>query len=124
MASIRLISFIINIPKQYYELKLLKHLRNIDIDNVVDNIKEIDKLNTELENLMKSLSTSFKYSWIELILGTLIIIMSLWQMIFYNPYWIYMKLPILMFYGIVLLKFIYLSSKLKNNMNKFTKHSS
>lgn len=87
----------------------------------------IDKLNTELKIIINKLNNRLKNNWIELTLAIIILIMAIWQMGFsdsYNPYWDNMKLPILTFYGIILLRFIFTNRNLSENINKTEKYCS
>lgn len=120
LLTILSISFILNLPNELYELKLLKHLKNI---NTKSEFNGIDELNTELKNVIDNLNNRLKNNWILIALGIVIMIMGIWQM-FYdknNPYWNYMKLPILMFYGINVIRFVFTNKKLTKNINETEK---
>lgn len=115
------VGFTIRIPNQFYEFKLLKHLKDINSKSEFDGI---DKLNVELKNIIDKLNFGFKNNWIEIILGTGISILGIWQMGLgdSNPYWGYMKLPTLAFYGIIIFRFIIRNKKLNKNINKTEKY--
>jgi hypothetical protein len=119
------LSFIMNLPNQFYELKLLKHLKNINSKSEFDGI---DKLNSELKSIIKKLNNGFKNNSSVIILAIVILIMALWQMGFDNgngnPYWKYMKLPILLFYGIIIFRFITGNRKLNENIKMTEKYCS
>ena len=117
------LSFIINLPNQFYELKLLKHLKKINSKSEFDGI---DKLNSELKNIIDKSNNGFKNNWTIIILALGILIMGIWQMGFdeNNPYWNYMKLPILAFYGIIIFRFISRKKKLNENIEKTEKYCS
>lgn len=117
------LSFIMNLPNQFYELKLLKHLKKINSKSEFDGI---DKLNSELKNIIDKSNNGFKNNWSIIILAFGILIMGIWQMGFdeNNPYWNYMKLPILAFYGIIIFRFISRNRKLNENIEKTEKYSS
>ena len=117
------LSFIINLPNQFYELKLLKHLKKINSKSEFDGI---DKLNSELKNIIDKSNNGFKNNWSIIILAFGILIMGIWQMGSdeNNPYWNYMKLPILTFYGIIIFRFINRNKKLNENIEKTEKHCS
>lgn len=120
LLTILSISFILNLPNELYELKLLKHLKN---SNTKSEFNGIDELNTELKNVIDNLNNRLKNNWILIALGIVIMIMGIWQM-FYdknNPYWNYMKLPILMFYGINVIRFVFTNKKLTKNINETEK---
>ncbi len=122
LLAILSLSFILNLPNQYYELKLLNHLKKIGSKSEYSGI---NKLNIELKSIIESLNNRLKNGWIEITLAIIILIMGIWQ-IFYsiNPYWNYMKLPILVFYGIILFRFIFTNRKLNENITKTEKHCS
>ncbi|MFL3661102.1 MAG: hypothetical protein ACI6PN_05060 [Polaribacter sp.] len=117
------LSFILNLPNQFYELKLLNHLKNINSKSEFDGI---EKLNIELKSIIKKLNNRLKNGWLEIVLAIIIMIMGIWQMGFdnNNPYWNYMKLPILAFYGIILFRFVFTNRKLNENINKTEKYCS
>ena len=117
------LSFIMNLPNQFYELKLLKHLKNINSKSEFDGI---DKLNSELKIIIDKLNNRFKSNWSIIFLALGILIMGIWQVLIEdkNPYWNYMKLPILAFYGIILFRFINTNKRLYENITETEKHCS
>lgn len=117
------LSFIMNLPNQFYELKLLKHLKKINSKSGFDGI---DKLNSELKSIIDRLNNRFKSNWSIIVLAIVILTMGIWQMGFddNNPYWKYMKLPTLVFYGIIIFRFITTNRKLNENVNKTEKYCS
>tara|TARA_R110001606_G_scaffold51236_1_gene127755 strand:- start:201 stop:785 length:585 start_codon:yes stop_codon:yes gene_type:complete len=123
LLAILSLSFILNLPNQYFELKLLNHLTKLGSKS---EFSGIDKLNIELKNIIKNLNNRLKNGWIEITLAIIILIMGIWQMGFSNNnlYWNYMKLPILVFYGIILFRFIFTNRKLNENINKTEKYCS
>ena len=124
LLAILSLSFILNLPNQYFELKLLNHLKKLGSKS---EFSGIDKLNMELKNIIEKLNNRLKNGWIEITLAIIILIMGIWQMGFSdnnNPYWNYMKLPILAFYGIILFRFIFTNRKLNENINKTEKYCS
>ena len=125
LLAILSLNFVLNLPNQFYELKLLKHLKKINSKSEFDGI---EKLNIELKNIIEKLNNRWKNGWPEIILAIIIMIMGIGQMGFYNnnnnPYWNYMKLPILAFYGIILFRFIFTNRKLNENINKTEKYCS
>jgi hypothetical protein len=112
-----------NLPNQFYELKLLKHLKNINSKSEFDGI---DKLNNELKIIIDKLNNRFKSNWSIIILAIAIMIMGIWQMGYgdNNPYWKYMKLPTLAFYGIILFRFVFTNRKLNENIKETEKYCS
>jgi hypothetical protein len=124
LIAILSLSFILNLPNQYFELKLLNHLKKLDSKSEFNGI---EKLNMELKNIIEKLNNRLKNGWIEITLAIVILIMGIWQMGFSdnnNPYWNNMKLPILAFYGIILFRFIFTNRKLNENINKTEKYYS
>jgi hypothetical protein len=124
LLAILSLSFILNLPNQYFELKLLNHLKKLGSKSEFNGI---DKLNMELKNIIEKLNNRLKNGWIEITLAIIILIMGIWQMGFSdnnNPYWNNMKLPILAFYGIILFRFIFTNRKLNENINKTEKYCS
>ena len=124
LLAILSLSFILNLPNQYFELKLLNHLKKLGSKSEYNGI---DKLNIELKSIIENLNNRLKNGWVEITLAIIILIMGLWQMGFSNnnnPYWNYMKLPILAFYGIILFRFIFTNRKLNENITKTEKYCS
>ena len=125
LLAILSLSFILNLPNQYFELKLLNHLKKLGSKS---EFSGIDKLNIELKSIIKNLNNRLKNGWVEITLAIIILIMGIWQMGFSNnnnnPYWNYMKLPILAFYGIILFRFIFTNRKLNENITKTEKYCS
>ena len=124
LLAILSLSFILNLPNQYFELKLLNHLKKLGSKSEYNGI---DKLNIELKIIIENLNNRLKNGWVEITLAIIILIMGLWQMGFSNnnnPYWNYMKLPILAFYGIILFRFIFTNRKLNENITKTEKYCS
>ena len=125
LLAILSLSFILNLPNQYFELKLLNHLKKLDSKSEYNGI---DKLNIELKSIIENLNNRLKNGWVEITLAIIILIMGIWQMGFSNnnnnPYWNYMKLPILAFYGIILFRFIFTNRKLNENITKTEKYCS
>ena len=123
LLAILSLSFILNLPNQYFELKLLNHLKKLGSKS---EFSGIDKLNIELKSIIENLNNRLKNGWVEITLAIIILIMGIWQMGFSNnnnnPYWNYMKLPILAFYGIILFRFIFTNRKLNENITKTEKY--
>ncbi len=123
LLAILSLSFILNLPKQLYELKLLRHLKNINSKLKFDGI---DKLNRELKNIIDKLNKGLKDNWMVIVLAIGIMIMGIWQLCYDNntPYWNYMKLPIIVFYGIIIFRFIITNKKLTENIDKTERYCS
>ncbi|PCH76126.1 MAG: hypothetical protein COB98_07155 [Flavobacteriaceae bacterium] len=115
------VSFMLNLPNQWYELKLSKHLKNI---NSISDFKGLDALNLGLKILIEKINNRWKNAWIELVLGVIIMLMVFVKMIYdsNNPYWNYMKLPVVLFYGIVLVRFMSRNKKLNENIKETEKY--
>ena len=122
LLSILSLSIILNLPNTLFELKLLKHFKKIN--NKMD-VEGIGKLNIDLKSIIDKLNNGIKNNWLQIILGIVIMIMAIWQMGFGsgngNPYWKYMKTPILLFYGIILTRFIITNKKLQYNIDETDK---
>ena len=121
--SILSLSFIMNLPNELYELKLLKHLKRM---NSKSEFSGIEKLNNELKNIVDKLNSGLKNNWIIIILAVAIMIMGIWQVLYdnNNPYWDYMKIPTILFFGIIIVRFIIINKKLNGNINEMEKYCS
>jgi predicted branched-subunit amino acid permease len=110
------LSFVLNLPHQFYELKLTKHLIHIKLKNELGNL---EKLNDELKTIITKLNDKIKNNWHTLLLAVIILILGMWQMASENgdQIWSYMKLPIMIFYGIILFKFWKTNKSLNRNIN-------
>lgn len=120
LLTITISYFALILPKEIYELKLLKHMKKINSD-----IKGIDKLNIGLKNIIEKLNNPIKnkISWITIILTLGIIVMGISQFLFdsynYNPYWEY---TVLTFYGLIFFQFISTNRKLTRNIREAEKY--
>ncbi|MDP3358939.1 MAG: hypothetical protein Q8S41_06265 [Lutibacter sp.] len=120
LLAIMSLSVILNLPNSLFELKLLKHFKKIndkiDVEGIVD-------LNNDLKCIIDKLNNRIKNNWIVIVFSLLIMIMGIWQMLYENnnPYWEYMKFPILLFYVIILTKFMITNKKLQYNINESEK---
>jgi len=121
--SILSLSFIMNLPNELYELKLLKHLKRM---NSKSEFSGIEKLNNELKNIVDKLNSGLKNNWIIIILAVAIMIMGIWQVLYdnNNPYWDYMKIPTILFFGIIIVRFTIINKKLNENINEMEKYCS
>ena len=121
LLAILSLSFFLNLPNQYYELKLLNHLKKIDSNS---EFSGIEKLNMGLKNIIEKLNDRPKNIWIEITLAVIILIMGIWQIGVENnnPYWNFMKLPVILFYGIIIFRFIITNRKLNENIEKTEKY--
>lgn len=115
IALLSLIVFL-NLPNAIFELKLLKHFKKI---NNYNDFNGIEKLNNDLKFQIDKLNNRIRTNIIQVILGILILFMSAWQtMNENNPYWEYMKIPIILFFGFIIIKFIIVNKKLTENIQK------
>ena len=123
LLAILSLSFVLNLPYELYELKLLNHLKKINSKSEFDGI---EKLNNELKKLINKLNNKLRSNWFVFSLAILIMVMGIWQMLIEdkNPYWNYMKLPILAFYGIIIFRFINTNKRLSENIKKTEKYCS
>ncbi len=120
LAVIMSFSFSLNLPKQIFELKLLKHLMKI---NTKPDFDGITKLNNELKKIIDQLNNTLKTRWFVVLLVIFTLIMALWQLFSENnPYWDFMKIPFLLIYGILLTDFIITNRKLTKNIKETEKH--
>jgi hypothetical protein len=110
------ITFFLNFPNEIYELKLLRHFKKI---NDFNDFIELEKLNIELRNIIDELNKRRNLSIVLIIFIIAILIMGLWQVFDNNnPYWKFMKLPILTFFGFIIFRFIQGYKKLRDNIEK------
>ena len=123
LLAILSLSTILNLPNELYELKLLNHLKKINSKSEFDGI---EKLNDELKKLINKLNNRLRSNWFVFALAILIMVMGIWQMLIEdkNPYWNYMKLPILAFYGMIIFRFIKTNKRLSENIKKTEKYCS
>lgn len=123
LIAILSLSFVLNLPKSLYELKLLKHLIRI---NSKSEFNGIEKLNNELKNIIYQLNNGLKNNWHVIFLAIVIMIMGIWQSLYdqSNPYWQYMKIPVILFFGIIVVQFINTNKKISDNINETEKYLS
>ena len=123
LIAILSLSFVLNLPKSLYELKLLKHLIRI---NSKSEFNGIEKLNKELKNIIYQLNNGLKNNWHVFFLAIVIMIMGIWQSLYdqSNPYWQYMKIPVILFFGIIVVQFINTNKKISDNINETEKYLS
>ncbi|PIY09179.1 MAG: hypothetical protein COZ17_13930 [Flavobacteriaceae bacterium CG_4_10_14_3_um_filter_33_47] len=110
------ITVFLSFPYDIYELKLLRHLKII---NNYKDFTELEKLNIELKNIIVRLNNRKKSSTFLIVFIILILVMGLWQFsLENNPYWNYMKFPIILFFGFTLTRFIQGFKNLEENIKK------
>ncbi len=114
------LSITLNLSNKIFELKLLRHLINI---NTIFDFEGITKLNDELKEIIDQLNNRFKLNKSVMLLVIFLLIMGIWQMGFQNnQYWDFMKLPFLVFYGILLFDFIRKNKRLSKNIKETERH--
>jgi len=107
---------LLNLPTKLIEIRLLNHLKKI---NQFNDFIGIDALNIELKNIIHKLNNPLKSNPIPIFLAFLLLIMSAWQLITSNnPYWIHMKLLIMLFFILVVIKFLIVYKKLNQNIQQ------
>lgn len=115
IALLSLIVFL-NLSNPIFELKLLKHFKKI---NNYNDFNGIEKLNNDLKFQIDNLNNRIRSNIIPIILGILILFMSAWQtMSENNPYWEFMKIPIILFFGIIIIRLVIVNKKLSENIKK------
>ena len=99
------------------ELKLLKHLQNIEGKT---NFNGINQLNLELKNIVEKLNKRDKNDIIWIGLVIIIIISGSYQQLSEtgNPYWKYTKIAVLLFWAIMIYKFVVSNKKISENIKE------
>ena len=121
LLTILSLSFILTLPNELYELKLLKHLQKI---NRCTEFSGIEKLNTELKSIVNKLNNRIKNNWLTILLTLFIMAMGTWQLSSNNPYWSYMKIPTIILFGIIAVRFKKMNKILTENINETEKYCS
>ena len=111
------INFVLPLPKFFFEFKLL------NLHNKISDKKDfigIEKLNAELKTIVNQLNKDVKYNMFYLPLILVILISGIVQVTFEdsNPYWNYIKIPVLLFFGMTITKFYLTNTKLTKNINQ------
>lgn len=117
LLTILSLSFFLGLPGEVYELKLLKHLKRIAHTS---DFPELEVLNTELKVLINKLNGKLKYNGIIILLAFVILILGFMQVLSdsENLYWNYAKIPVLIFFLIVVTRFYTMNKKLTENIRK------
>ncbi len=123
LLTILSLSFILRLPEETFELKLLKHLKRISDKSDFDGI---EKLNSELKIIIGNLNKKMNYHRIFIPLAIAILILGMIQFLSedLNPYWNYAKILIILFFGMVLTRFYKVNKKLNRNIIETEKHCS
>ena len=109
------VSFSLGLPEYFYELKLLNHLKKI---NKASDFEGLEALNSELKMIIKVLNNKLKNYKYLIPLVLVIFIFGLLQIFSdtLNPYWGYLKIPVLLFYGISISRFVLTYPKINKNI--------
>ena len=123
LLTILSLSFILRLPEEIFELKLLKHLRNISDKS---DFLEIDKLNSDLKIIVDKLNKKLKYNRLIIPLAIIILVLGFIQVLSenLNPYWNYAKIPVLLFFGMIVIRFYNVNKKLNKNIMETEKYCS
>ncbi len=123
LMTILSLSFILRLPEETFELKLLKHLKRISDKT---DFSGIEKLNSELKTIVADLNKKMNYHRIFIPLVIAILTLGMIQVISedLNPYWNYAKILVILFFGMVLTRFRKVIRKLNRNINETEKHCS
>jgi hypothetical protein len=123
LLTILSLSFILRLPEEIFELKLLKHLRNISDKS---DFLGIDKLNSDLKIIVDKLNKKLKYNRLIIPLAIIILVLGFIQVLSenLNPYWNYAKIPVLLFFGMIVIRFYNVYKKLNKNIMETEKYCS
>jgi len=123
LLTILSLSFILRLPEEIFELKLLKHLRNISDKS---DFLGIDKLNSDLKIIVDKLNKKLKYNRLIIPLAIIILVLGFIQVLSenLNPYWNYAKIPVLLFFGMIVIRFYNVNKKLNKNIMETEKYCS
>ncbi len=122
LLTILSLSFILSLPNDLYEIKLLNHFKKI---TALAEFDGIENLNTDLKRIIHKLNERLKNNWYLILLVIVIMIMGIWQMLFdHNPYWIFMKIPTMLLFGIIITRFFVMNKKLTQNITEAEKYCS
>lgn len=115
LLTILSLGFVLRLPEETFELKLLKHLKKLTDETAVNGI---EKLNSELKYIVDNLNKKMKYNRFFLPLAIAILALGMVQVLSedLNPFWNYAKLLVVLFFGIVLTRFYSINKKLTKNI--------
>ncbi|MDP5231681.1 MAG: hypothetical protein NWQ38_14915 [Cellulophaga sp.] len=110
------VSFTLGLPESIYELKLLNHLKKI---NNASDFDGIEHLNAELSSMIKKLNNKLKNYKYLIPLVLVIFVFGILQIFSetLNPYWSYIKIPLLLFYSLIIGRFIITYKKIHQNIS-------
>lgn len=123
LLTILSLNFILRLPRETFELKLLKHLKKISDKT---DFSGIEKLNLELNTIVADLNNKMRYHRVFIALALVILILAMVQVLWedFHPYWNYAKILVILFFGMVLSRFYMIYKKLNRNIKETEKHSS
>jgi hypothetical protein len=115
------LGFVLKLPEDLFEFQLLKHFKILSIPS---DFTELDKLNLELKHIIDKLNRKIKYHKLTIPLAVIIIILAFMQILSetLNPYWNYAKIPILLFFGMILTRFYLINKSLTKNIAETEKY--
>ena len=115
LITILSLSFVLRLPEETFEIKLLLHLRKL-ISKA--DCGGVSKLNSELKNIVVDLNKKTNYQVYFIPLAIMILILGIVQVLAedLNPYWNYAKVLVVLFFGIVLKRFYKMNKKLTKNI--------
>ena len=113
------ITYLMQGPRYFYESKLLRHLKKVENEEIKTS-KE-DELNKELEITIHKINDP-KSNWLVVASIAILMIVSLVQLISGNfEYWIYFRIPFLIFIVLILFDFLKNYNLLKRNIKEYEK---
>ncbi len=113
------ITYLIQGPRYFYESKLLSHLKKVENEEMKTS-NEVE-LNKELENTIHKINDP-KSNWLVIASIAVLMIISLIQLISGNfEYWIYFRIPFLIFITTILFDFIKNYNLLNRNIKEYEK---
>ena len=121
LLTILSLSFILRLPEETFELKLLRHLKRISDKT---DFNGIEKLNSELQIIVDNLNKKMKFHRIFIPLAIVILILGIIQVLSedLNPFWNYAKILVVFFFIVVMTRFYKVNKKLTKNILETEKH--
>ncbi len=112
------LSSVMRLPKSTVELKLLKHLRNIQNGNLENAVAK--RLDDELEAVIDKLNNFTTYKIVAISFVLLLLIGGLYVFISENSrYWQYFNVPYMLFYVLGFGDFYIVNRKIQDNIDKY-----
>ena len=121
LLTILSLSFILRLPEEIFEMKLLIHLKKISKKS---DFSGIEKLNSDLKIIVNKLNKKLKYHGLIIPLAIIILVLGFVQILSdsLNPFWNYTKIPVLLFFGMIIIRFYSVNKKLIKNITETEKH--